>query len=1011
MDAEQDATRRDGPATDPEGKTVSADPVPTPDYAGAVRYSPLSGPNLGRGDVVGRYIILDLLGSGAMGAVYRAYDPELDRRIALKLLLPWTGSVQAVEEGRKRMQREAQAMAKLSHPNVIGVFDVGTFRDNVFFTMELITGQDLSAWFEGAGDLPRPWEKVVAVFVQAGEGLAAAHDAGVVHRDFKPGNVLLGEDGRVRVLDFGIARADEEDPDGPGAGQTALMRRADISATLTQAGTVVGTPAYMAPEQHRGADTDPRADQFAFCVALYEGLYGRRPFRGHDFKELGRAKRSGIIEPEPEHVDVPAWLRQLVRRGLAGGRELRYPDMRALLAELRRDRGQRRRRFVVAAAVVAAVGVGAVAANMAVQTDSVPICSGADQKVAQVWSSKVKTHIEREFLATGLDFAATSWRATRGALDRYLTGWTRAHVDACEDTRVRGEQSEELMDTRIYCLERHLRDVGALVEILGQPDADVVRNAMTMATNLPDLARCSDTEALVRRVKLPKDIQVRMQVFELRGRLSQAGKLREAGKYDTARDRIEAVQNAAREVGYGPLTAEILLEKGRLELQLGNSVGAEQTLYEAGWAAQAARHDEVEARAWTKLVYVVGFVRARYERGHWFGRLAEASLDGVGGMSETRAELDRHRGAVFLKEGRYDEALARHQAALSQREKLFGEQDIRVAQSANDVGEVLRLQGRLDEAQAHYQRAGQIEAALMDRGHPGRIRTFRNRGGLRLDRGQIDAAQKQFDAAYEIADNALGPDHPLRADLLTDLGRVAAHRGQWMDAETHYRNALALRERTLGRDHPDVGASLQRLGDTLTEAGRPQAALEIHGRGLRIRERVLGERHPEVAASLRGVGVAQLALGRASEAVGHLTRALEIVEERLGPQHPAAAQILLGLGRAHLAAGQRTEAASVLRRGVERLEAHPLAGPTQSARPSQLRVLATARFLLAQAMWSGPNTGPEAGARALALARAARGTFLEGGARAQVDEIDEWLAPRSPPSPPPSPPRAAAAPL
>jgi serine/threonine protein kinase len=291
------------------------------------------------GDVVGRYVVLSRLGAGAMGVVLAAYDPELDRKIALKLLKPRASGDRATAQSR--LQREAQALAKLSHPSVVGVHDVGVHESRVFLAMEFIEGRTLGQWLEAGG---RSWQEIVEVFAAAGRGLEAAHAQGLIHRDFKPENVMVGADGRVRVMDFGLARADTDDVESslpPDAeDDTGISTASALSTRLTRTGAVMGTPAYMAPEQFQRRELDARTDQFAYCVALYEALYRTRPFEGKTLGRLVLAVTEGSVVTPPRNTDVPGWLAELVMRGLRPGPEDRFADMTELLAAF--GRGEER---------------------------------------------------------------------------------------------------------------------------------------------------------------------------------------------------------------------------------------------------------------------------------------------------------------------------------------------------------------------------------------------------------------------------------------------------------------------------------------------------------------------------------------------------------------------------------------------------------------------------------------------------------------------------------------------
>jgi tRNA A-37 threonylcarbamoyl transferase component Bud32 len=318
-----------------------------------------------RGTTVGRYLILSEIGAGGVGTVYAAHDPELDRKVAIKLMRPETADKLAATEARGRMQREAQAMARLAHPNVVSVYDVGTFGDEVFVAMELIEGQTVKHW---CMTKPRTWREIRDAFVQAARGLAAAHAAGLVHRDFKPENVLVASDGRVRVLDFGLARAAaaptteiDETLSSRAVADTAVGTSSPLVATLTRTGTLLGTPAYMSPEQHLRQNTDERSDQFSFCVTLYEALYGERPFPGETLAALGVSIMAGRVNDPPKSSAVPSWLRAHVLRGLKPDPKERFPSMAALIDALMADPAARRRRIAIGGAVtIALAAAGAI---------------------------------------------------------------------------------------------------------------------------------------------------------------------------------------------------------------------------------------------------------------------------------------------------------------------------------------------------------------------------------------------------------------------------------------------------------------------------------------------------------------------------------------------------------------------------------------------------------------------------------------------------------------------------
>jgi len=335
--SDEDALEATLPASSDGGATPTPAPAPTP--------SALP-------DRIGRYEIKDTLGAGGMGTVLLAVDPVLGRKVALKVLHP--DGRNDNETTRRRLLREAQGIAQLVHEHVVVVHEIGTHDDRVFLAMEHVAGQTLGKWQVG-----RPWAELVATYVKAGRGLAAAHDAGLVHRDFKPDNVLIGDDGRVRVTDFGLVATVEDATTPLSQTATALRQESELVKSLTRTGTVVGTPRYMAPEQHLGQPIDARADQFAFAVSLYEALFGQPPFIGATYADLARHVVAGVPLPIPRDTPVPPAIRAAVLRGLARQPADRFASMAALLAALEAPPPARRRRWpwLVAVACAAVVAV------------------------------------------------------------------------------------------------------------------------------------------------------------------------------------------------------------------------------------------------------------------------------------------------------------------------------------------------------------------------------------------------------------------------------------------------------------------------------------------------------------------------------------------------------------------------------------------------------------------------------------------------------------------------------
>ena len=441
---------------------------------------------LAKGTVVGRFVVLGLVGAGGMGVVYTAYDPELDRSVALKLL---HHDAAGASDARAQIMAEAQVMARINHANVIAVYDVGTFCERVFAAMELVEGTTLRRWMT---EQPRGWRDVVDVFVLAGEGLAAAHTAGVVHRDFKPENVLLGSDGRVKVTDFGLSSL----PSGT-------------------RGHVAGTPGYLPVEAFGPGGVDHRGDQFSFCIAFHEALHGRRPFVASTPEELvSQVRRGPVIDGRGRAI--PRRLDHVVRRGLSLDPEDRYASMRDLLADLRDAGSARRVRPLLAgviAALVVAIGVAAIAIDAGTVAGSLA-CAGAQAQLAGIWDRARRDTVRSAFLRPATPSGGAAFARVSAMLDHYAAEWAAIWSEACEATEVRRVQPAALRELRMACLDRARIQLRALGDALVSADADTVREAAAAAAALPALDACSDSEALRAIISPPLGAVTRAQLAQ-----------------------------------------------------------------------------------------------------------------------------------------------------------------------------------------------------------------------------------------------------------------------------------------------------------------------------------------------------------------------------------------------------------------------------------------------------------------------------------------------------------------
>ncbi len=885
---------------------------PTPGLDTGARFAPLA-----RGAALGRYVVLDVLGQGGMGVVYAAYDPELDRRVAVKLLkadLSRGGSP-------ARLLREAQAMAKLSHPNVLAVHDAGSLPDGrVYLAMDLVEGQTLTAWLKQR----RSWQQVKQALQAAGEGLWAAHRAGMVHRDFKPDNVLVQKDGRVFVTDFGLAKAEGAAP--PAAAQTPpppageVERASLLSATLTQADQLLGTPAYMAPEQFKGTTGDALSDQFSFGVTLYQALYGERPYDAS-------ARVSGWqVKEAPRGSAVPPWLRKVALRCVRERPEERYADLGAVLSELAKDPSARRRRLTgwgLAAVTLVGVAVGA----QALGRRQVARCEGPSS-LAQHWSQPQQQAVAAAFAASGLPGTQDTFGRVKAALDGYAQSWSAQRKDACEATRVRGEQSDEVLSLRMQCLDERRSAFFALVTVLETADKPAVNKAVEAAHGLPELADCENVEALRRPVKPPKDPRQAQEVAAVREGLARAEAELDTGHLVKAHEAISALLPRALAVGYRPLEAEALLLAGTVQGTKGDRTSVE-TLTKAVWAAQAGRADEVAARALMRLVNSEVNHHHYDEAAKWVPPL-NAVVERLDRPDALRAQALIY-SSYIENDGQKAEAMGREAVAIAQR--LYGEMHLRTGQTWARLGQRMSNLERWEAAKEAYQRSSQVNAAV----------------------------QGELNTNFGI-------------DLL-NLCRVHNHLYEYEQGIALGTRAVKVLLHAAGEEAVVTNVARMNLAEVLFRSGRKEEALAV----LEVASRALRAAWPakEPLARMPYASLAELEL-----AVGKVGSARARFEELQGLSAEATPEEKLryrsGLARADLAQGRARVARQTLEAVLPELLA--LKGGDSDLRVETL-------FGLAQALFA---TG-ERGARPRALAEQAL-AILEGERRtARAAEVRGWL--------------------
>ena len=905
---------------------------------------------LGPGTQVGRYMILSRLGAGAMGVVYAAYDPELDRKVALKLLHPRSG---ASVDARARLMREAKALARLSHPNVVAVHDVGTYADRVFLAMEFVDGKTLGAWLK---DQVRPWRDVVAIMREAGNGLAAAHDAGLIHRDFKPDNVLIAHDGRVRVLDFGLARAageltaEEADPAAAAVISSAHSARRDAeqhsdAALMTRTGAIVGTPAYMSPEQHLGRPADARSDQFAFCVTFYQALYGSRPFAGERMSALAFQVLQGKVAAAPPGATVPAWLRKVVLRGLAVDADLRHPGMRALLGALHRERRFARSGWYASAGLAALFGVWLAVGPAAVAE---PPCRGGQARLAGIWDADRQSAIEQAFLASRLPYAADSWASLRASLQAYSDEWAGVYNEACEATEVRRAQSPVLLDLRMRCLERRRTELRALTDVLARGDPAAVEQSGDAASHLADLAPCSDADALTAIVAPPSGAQL-AEVDRVTAQVAEASALELAGHWGDAEKLAAEATLAAAAADYPPLQAHALRVHAVLQRHLGRPAAAADQLLAAVDAAARGHDDRAAADAWTDLVLIAGAELADAPATAAYTHAASAATRRAGDDPLLRARLDANAAAAQLHLGALDDARARGQAALA----IFAS-DPRADPMQHQrllctLALVYKGRGELPAARDALREALAIVRRVSGGDHPGAAVLLTNLGDLALDEHRVDDARQLADEAAAIRRRSLPPSHVQLADTEQLFARIAEEQDDPASAAAHYRSALEIYAASPSASKLRLAALHNNIATLAASDGRYAAALPEFQSALTAFRAGSGPESDYVIVTESNIAEALLALDRPAEALPlqeHVIAALA----RTADHDPASfaeaavqlAQILRAIGRPQDAVARLTPAIATL-----------------AALPEHAPRLALARYTLARALADLRQDRPE----------------------------------------------------
>lgn len=890
------------------GSTLNAETVLSP--SGAPRAERDSLPP---GTAIGRYLVLEPLGQGGMGVIYRAHDPQLQRVVAIKVLR--SHRAEDGSSGQLRLLREAQAMAQLAHPNVVPVYDSGPFGNGIFIAMELVQGTTLDVW----GRQRRGWREVLRVFIEAGRGLEAAHAKGLIHRDFKPANVLLGADGRPRVSDFGLARATRSSSSSSAVelqepiSESTTSGAFSLDQPLTQAGALMGSPGYMAPEQYAGGETSEATDQFSFCVALYEALLGVKPFTGKSLPEVAQATVRGVLPPVPKGAEVPRWLLRVVEKGLASHPADRHASMTALLAALSADPSRRRRVWsAVAAGALVLVGSGV---SIWWWTGRARACVGTEDVVARVWSRDARARAEQAFLATGVNFAKPSWLMTRDALDGWAKAWAHARTDACEATRVRGEQTERQLTLRAECLDRRLVEFQSLVESFSRADKEMVARSTSAVTQLTPLSACANVKQLEdRRAPPPQLAEVAAQ---LSNELARSRGMALAGRMNDARPQLETIAQRASQLKLPALEAEARESLGAL-LLLDRDFVAARLEHERGVrAAEVAADDATAARLLARMVSLVGWRLRKPEEGRTWAALASGILERAGGDVETEARIEEGLGDVEWQAGNRGEALAAYRRSLALFRQSGGDDTLDVARLHSSIGWVLTEQGELDLAGKELDTSRVIREQQLGTEHPALADTWNELATLAVERRDYAQAVRCAEQSVRVSEG-LARRNEVALLALAEM-QIAA--GRASDAAGFMERG---RRPELVANSPSTAVELSRAHTLyLVRRGRVKEALEEGHATLQEQERQLGAQHPEVTLMADSLAEATFASGSWAETValtdryltmkGALTR---VDSPRTGESLLRTAQALLMLKRPADALPRAERALSALQKGV-----------------------------------------------------------------------------------------------
>ncbi|WP_394833955.1 serine/threonine-protein kinase [Pendulispora rubella] len=887
-------------------------------------------PPIEPGTYVGRYLVIDLIGTGGMGSVYRAYDPKLNRNVAVKVIR--VRSSDAGDTGpRPRLLREAQALAKVVHPHVVSIFDVGEFREQVFFAMELIEGSTLrDVLRRGAHDR----RKLLQLLDHAGRGLAAAHDAGLVHRDFKPENVLIDREGRVKVVDFGLARAvdayksEDPVPMPPGEWPSVLDQR------ITETGAFLGTPAYMSPEQYLGLATDARSDQFSFCCVAYEALVGRHPFlnkRGHISAE---ALCAGEIEISNRRLD-PGYLRVLTR-GLSRDPSNRYSSIEHLLDELAAVPRRRRRRGVGIAAIVCAaaglIGVPVLQKHRAQRCEAV-----ATQALADIWDTPRRDKVEGVFVGDAKAFGRDIWQKVAATLDAYAGQWKQTSMELCRSTDWWRNEDNAMHKRSSSCLDERRRELRAVTDVLSGGDRDVRLRAPDMLIQLDSLSACTNVAALALTPLPAYDKATATTVERIRDLLAQSRAFNDARQVGPGEEAARQALDLARTHHHQALAAEALYRLSQIQSTGNNFEASEANIVQALAEAEASGHERLLPFLWNQLIITVGFETDRPNEVERLIPLVESMVKRFDPGGPANIEFATTRGLLDKEGGRYERAMEQFNAALDMSRHAYGENDIRRIMIYQQLAITERTIGQLDAGAAHARAALTETEAMFGPEHPQNMKTLSILARILSEQGDSAGTRAVAERTLRIVEQVssaenIDPDVPVSLSeianaLLVDaqpaealalfrrsydlfpvkttdatvslagIARAEDALGHLEAARTTFEQVLAANRKLLGPGNPGTLTSGARFGRILRLLHREREALQLCTQLLEDGERKGGPKGVHIAMALSCIGESYEQLGQLPQALTALERAKKLLDGEKSPRREYRAIIDFGLAR------------------------------------------------------------------------------------------------------------------